>query len=79
MTETALLKVQTDILGTLDCGSACVLLLLDLSAVFYTLDHTILMDRLNSIFGITGTALMWFRYQAITINREAWIGFQFAT
>jgi hypothetical protein len=41
-TETALLKVQSDILGSLDRGEAAVLVMLDLSAAFDTIDHTIL-------------------------------------
>ena len=41
-TETALLKVQSDILTALDSGSGAVLLMLDLSAAFDTIDHGIL-------------------------------------
>ena len=36
-----------------------VIILLDLSAAFDTLDHNIIINRLNSI-GISGTALDWF-------------------
>jgi retron-type reverse transcriptase len=59
-TETALLKVQTDILTALDRGSVAVLLMLDLSAAFDTIDHPILLTRLKNTFGITGHALQWF-------------------
>ena len=38
-TETALLKVQSDILTALDSGSEAVLLMLNLSAAFDTIDH----------------------------------------
>ena len=57
-TETALLKVQSDILTALDSGSEeAVLLMLDLSAAFDTIDHGILLSRLNSFYGISGDAL----------------------
>ena len=41
-TETALLKVQTDLLSALDKGYVAVLLMLDLPAAFDTIDHNIL-------------------------------------
>ena len=56
-TETALLKVQSDILTALDSGSGAVLLMLDLSAAFDTIDHGILLSRLNSLYGISVGAL----------------------
>ena len=59
-TETALLKVTSDILSAIDAGSSCLLVLLDLSAAFDTLDHTILLRRLETHFGVTGHALQWF-------------------
>ena len=38
-TETALIKVQNDILSALDAGSSAILLMLDVSAAFDTIDH----------------------------------------
>ena len=60
-TETALLKVQSDILTALDSGSGAVLLMLDLSAALDTIDHGILLSRLNSHYGISGDAPDWFK------------------
>ena len=60
-TETALIKVQNDILSALDTGSSAILLMLDLSAAFDTIDHDILLSRLCNVYGITGNALDWFR------------------
>ena len=57
-TETALLKVQNDILRALDNKNSVILLLLDLSD---TIDHEILLSRLSCRFGIVDKALEWFR------------------
>ena len=58
-TETALLKVQSDILSSLDEeGSVVVLVLLDLSAAFDTIDHTFLLSRLRDMYD---QALAWIR------------------
>ena len=59
-TETALIKVQNDILSSLDAGSSAILLMLDLSAAFDTIDHDILLSLLCTVYGITGNALDWF-------------------
>ena len=45
LTETALLQVMNDVLRTVDCWRDVVLVMLDLSAAFDTLDHTILSFR----------------------------------
>ena len=58
-TETALLRVQNDILSRMDNKEVTLLVLLDLSAAFDTVDHTILLDRLKNI-GITGLVYDWF-------------------
>ena len=60
-TETALVLVQSDILRTLDQGGAAFLVLLDLSAAFDTIDHSILLSRMESVLGVKGSALQWFK------------------
>ena len=56
--ETALLRVQNDILKSIDNKQCVVLLLLDLSAAFDT-SHKILLHRLRSRFGTKEKALAW--------------------
>jgi hypothetical protein len=58
--ETLLLSVTNDLLLAADEGDASVLLFLDLSAAFDTIDHDILLDRLERHCGITANALEWF-------------------
>ena len=60
-TETALLRIQDDINRGLDAGVGSLLVLLDLSAAFDTIDHTILLERLEAVAGIRGAALAWLR------------------
>ena len=48
--ETALLLVQSDVLKSVDNKQCVVLLLLDLSAAFDTVNHNILLYRLQSRF-----------------------------
>ena len=73
-TETALVKVTNDILIALDNGLLSVLVLLDLSAAFDTIDHHILLQRLEHLVGIRGAALGWFesyltdRSQFVNVN-----------
>ena len=58
-TETALLKVCNDILTDLDNGRAVFLSMLDLSAAFDTVDHSILLRRIRTTFNIKGAVLDW--------------------
>ena len=52
--ETALLKIHSDILASMDVCKVTALTLLHLSAAFDTIDHTILLRKLNDWFGVTG-------------------------
>ena len=53
-TETALTRVHSDVLRAIDDGQCVILVLLDLSAAFNTVDHSILLNRLNHCSGIRG-------------------------
>ena len=73
-TETILLKMQNDILLNMDKQNVTLLVFLDLSAAFDTVDHDILISRLQSSFGIKGNVLNWFssylsnRTQRVTLS-----------
>ena len=75
-TETALIKVHNDILCAVDRGCVVVLVMLDLTAAFETLNHAVLLSRLFHIFGVTGAAFEWFRsylsgrHQVVRIGNE---------
>ena len=56
---TALLRVQNDILASLDSGHF-IALLLDLSTAFENTDHNILLHRLKHWFGTSSSTLLSF-------------------
>ena len=58
-TETALIRIHNDILMALDNNESVLFVSLDLSAAFDTIDHNILLRRLENCFGITGNCLSW--------------------
>eukprot|EP00745_Piridium_sociabile_P040659 TRINITY_DN786_c0_g1_i8.p1 TRINITY_DN786_c0_g1~~TRINITY_DN786_c0_g1_i8.p1 ORF type:complete len:1132 (+),score=124.07 TRINITY_DN786_c0_g1_i8:119-3397(+) len=72
--ETALLRIVNDLLLGFDNDKISVLALLDLSAAFDTIDHSILLTRLKTSFGIRDTALAWItsyltdRTQKVCVN-----------
>ena len=75
-TETALLKVMNDILLNMNNQCVTLLILLDLSAAFDTVNHDTMQRGLEYSFGIQGKALSWFasylsgRTQRIMINES---------
>ena len=60
-TETSVLKLAGDALLAADQGDVTLLGFLDLSAAFDTVDHGILIDRLQKTFGLGGPVLNWIR------------------
>jgi len=60
-TETALLRITSDIYEAFDDHQSTLLVSLDQSAAFDCVDHTTLLGRLHHIFGITDSVLDWIR------------------
>ena len=60
-TETAVLRVSSDILLAVDRGDVAALILLDLSAAFDTVDYEVLLHCLQTTYGISDVAHRWFR------------------
>ena len=75
-TETLLLRMSNDILTSLDRGNAVLLVTLDISAAFDTVNHQMLLERYKNYFGIEGIALKWLtsylteRQQSVSIGSE---------
>ena len=73
-TETALTCIHDDILRAVDKNQCVILLLLDLTAAFDTIDHDMLLSRLRKYIGLRDTALNWVRsylsqrQQSVLIN-----------
>lgn len=59
--ETALIKVVNDIRLNTDAGKTSVLVLLELRAAFDTVDHNILLHRLEHWVGFTGIVIKWLK------------------
>ncbi|KAF7652349.1 hypothetical protein LDENG_00098110 [Lucifuga dentata] len=60
-TETVFIKVLNDIRLNTDCGKVSVLLLLNLSAAFDTVDHNILTRQTGKLGWTSGIVLNWFK------------------
>ena len=66
-TDTALVKIYYDIPSSVYAGKCTVLVSIDLSAAFDTINHNVLMNRLQYLYGITG---MHLNGSSRTLNRE---------
>ena len=58
-TKTVLLTLLNKARLSADRGESTLLVSLDLSDAFDTIDHSILLARLRSMYGVDGSALMW--------------------
>ena len=56
----ALIKIINDCLWAMENQMITALVAIDLSTVFDTVDHEILLEVLNKKFGLQNTALQWF-------------------
>ena len=52
---------MNDIGSALDDGLDVTLILVDLSSAFDTVDHRILLERLQIMYGMSGSVLSWFK------------------
>ena len=58
--ETSLVKLVNDILCTMEKQLVTVVVILDLSAAFDTVDHDLLLEVLEKQYGIVGTDRQWY-------------------
>lgn len=76
-TETALVRVQNDLMEAISQHKACMLVLLDLSSAFDTVNHEKLLETMEVEFGLKGVALQWLRsylsnrYQSVSIGSHS--------
>jgi Reverse transcriptase (RNA-dependent DNA polymerase) len=70
-TETTLLSVHDHLIKAISLQQVTCLTLLELSAAFDTVDHSVLLERLSAWFGITSVALSWIKIYLL--NRSFYV------
>ena len=84
-TETALIAVCDDSKRDFDNRKETALIMIDLSAAFDTISHSIFIQRLRNRYGITHNALKWLqpylaeRYQCVSISDHHSHSFKLST
>jgi len=78
-TETSLLSTLDNIYRASDIGSSTLLVSLDFSAAFDTIDHVTLINRLRTSFGITGSVLSWLQSYLSNKTQSVRIGHHSST
>ena len=58
-TETALLKITSDLRCAMEEDHCVLLVMLDLSAAFDTVSHETLLKRMEKMYGVQEEALAW--------------------
>jgi len=79
LTETAVLKVVADLFTAADRGEVTLLILLDLSAAFDTVDRDMLINRLYRAFGFRDDVLSWITSFVTGHAQRVHVGGQYST
>jgi len=70
-TETATIRVLSDLLDAVDRGDTAALVLLDLTAAINTVDHEILLERLRVTFGEQSLFQSYLGFSLISLDARS--------